>query len=104
MKILIKLIVLIIFPSLVLISYNNCGKDGFRAVQSVNDPPFIRNSLGISINNNDGYTKDLDVILSLKPQSTTANEMFISFDSNCSQGSWETLKTNKLIYHLRLDY
>lgn len=96
MEILIKFTVLIIFPLIIFVTYNNCGKDGaFRANRSTNSPPLIRNDLGISINNNDEYTIDLHVNLTVT--NLKANEMLISFDPNCSQGSWEALKTNKSI-------
>ncbi len=98
MKSLIKFIILITFFPLVLMTYNNCGDEGaFRANRSINFPPPIRNNLGISINNDDEYTTDLHVNLTLTAPNPKANEMFISFDPHCSQGSWEALKTNKSI-------
>ena len=98
MKILIKFIVLITFFPLILMIYNNCGDEGaFRANRSINSPPVLRNNLRISINNDDEYTTDLHVNLTLTASNPKANEMFISFDSHCSQGSWEALKTNKSI-------
>ncbi len=87
----------IIFP-LVIISYNNCGESAFRAIQSTHSsPPPRRNSLGVLINNNDKYTTEFSVNLTLSPPDTTANEMLIGFDPHCSSGTWEALTTTKPI-------
>ena len=48
----------------------------------------------ILINNGAQYTKEKEVILTLIP-SKDADEMFISFDSDCSTGSWEPLQLHK---------
>ena len=83
-----------------IIFYNNCGEDITfdlsRGVQSINT--LNSQSLGdkplIFINNDQEFTRDLIVNLTLYP-GKDADEMLISFDSGCSQGTWETLKTNK---------
>ena len=92
----IKFIISVALFSFIIISYNNCGS--FRNNQNTNlSPSIIRNNLSVSINNNDEYTTDLGVNLTLKLSDTSTNEMFISFDPHCSQGFWETLKANKPI-------
>ena len=56
---------------------------------------FERHSLvSLLINNGDEYTKEKNVTLTFTP-SADADEMFISFDSNCSQGEWEVLPESK---------
>ena len=94
MKIQMGLIITICVMSLTILIFQNCSDDtAFKAYQSIN----IRNNLGILINNNDEYTTDLDVQLTLTTTNLKANEMLISFDPNCSQGFWETLQANKPI-------
>ena len=51
-------------------------------------------NIQIIINYGNEYTKERNVNLSFIP-SEDADEMFISFESDCSTGEWEPLKTNK---------
>lgn len=64
--------------------------------RSLNSLGLGEQDLQIIINNGDLYTKEKEVILILIP-SKDADEMFLSFDSNCSKGTWEPLQTKKSI-------
>ena len=90
------IILVIFFPILVFVAYNNCGQDSFRANRSVNSPPppLKNKSPELLINQGDQYTKELNVNLKFIPGGNF-NEMFVSFDPQCLDGAWEPLKTNQ---------
>ncbi len=93
-------VIIIIIIIMLAISYSNCEipRDSFQVMDNLS---VTTNNLGVLINDNEEYTADLSVDLTLKPPNSRAHEMFISFDPHCSQGYWEDLKTNKPI-ELRL--
>lgn len=80
----------------VLFFCTHCKKEAsFQRVPSSVEGELTRHShVSVLINNGDEYTKEENVTLTFTP-STDADEMFISFDSNCSQGEWEVLPESK---------
>ncbi len=90
------IILTIFFPVFVFISYNNCGRDSLRANRSVSSLThrLENDSPGLLINEEAQYTKELNVNLKFIPGGNF-NEMFVSFDPQCLEGSWETLKATK---------
>ncbi len=97
-----KYIFLIVLLPVIIVSYNNCDESlSFKLSQgnlSVGrlKPLSTNNEFGIIINSGDEYTRDRMVDLSFIP-GENADEMFISFESDCSQGAWEDFKTNELV-------
>ena len=70
------------------------GPEGQRNIGSVGGQGISAGD--ILINNGDDYTTDKVVELSFSPGRNT-DEMFVSFESDCSEGNWEAFETNKLI-------
>ena len=65
-----------------------------RNINSINS--LSNEGVEILINNGDEYTMEKLVNLTFKP-SKNADEMLVSFESDCSKGAWEAFKTNKLL-------
>ncbi len=75
---------------------------GLQGVRSLRRPGSLSTEVvQLLINNGDEYTSDKDIYLTFNP-TKDADEMFISFDANCSTGSWEDLATdNTKVIELR---
>lgn len=79
--------------------YNNCSQVNFtptpEALLALEQEAANNDGKpSILINNGDEYTTSKDVVLSLKA-GAPATEMYITHDSNCENGSWETYKTSR---------
>ena len=84
---------------IILFSCTYCEENGFELDDKVRNLSSLLSGNGngnihIFINNGDEYTKEKKVILTLVP-GKDADEMFISLDSDCSTGEWESLSVNR---------
>ncbi len=88
------------------VGYNACSEDaGFSLVEGVDSLEEFNSELSnetvadpeptIVINNNDEYTREAVVNLTLDPDGP-ADMMFVSNTNDCSEGSWEAFQQNKL--------
>ncbi len=86
---------------MILLSCTYCEENSFQlglqTARSINTTNSLSDEkVELLINNGAEYTRDKVVHLTLTP-SKDADEMLISFSSDCSSGSWEPLETSKLM-------
>ncbi len=86
---------------MILLSCTYCEENSFdlslSTARSINTASSLSDeNVQLLINNGAEYTRDKMVNLTFTP-SKDADEMLISFSSDCSSGSWEPLETSKIM-------